>query len=312
MSSGPAATVKRGERVEILQRRRRFVKVRTAANQEGWTEQGQLLTPAVYQRIEEIARQSAGLPSLGVYRARDKLNLHLEPHRWSPNLYQLKEDEKVDLLQRQVTQRTSGPAGPADAPPAPPGNSEKPKPLDEWYFVRTTGEPARAGWALARVLDADIPDEVAQYAEGRRITSYFALGEVVDGDQVKKIWLWTTIERSTEPYDFDSFRIFNWGRRRHRYETAYIERRLKGFFPVSVVPRVETRYGAGPGFSVMIEKDGQRFTRRYVMLGAIVRRYEEEPFTAAAPPPPAAEPTPPKQPEPPGLLRRLWTRIRRR
>ena len=38
-------------------------------------------------------------------------------------------------------------------------------------------------------------DEVAQYSEGHRITSYFSLGKIKDGDQQKDIWLWTTAER---------------------------------------------------------------------------------------------------------------------
>ena len=77
-----------------------------------------------------------------------------------------------------------------------------------------------------------IPDEVAQYAEGKRIVSYFPLGETQDGEEKKNIWLWTTTTDSREPYDFDSFRVFVWSLRRHRYETAYIERNLKGYSPV--------------------------------------------------------------------------------
>src|SRR3989442_228311 len=46
-ASGIVGTVKRGERVEIMARRRRFVKVRNAAGVEGWTEEGQLLSPEV-------------------------------------------------------------------------------------------------------------------------------------------------------------------------------------------------------------------------------------------------------------------------
>jgi hypothetical protein len=197
------------------------------------------------------------------------LNVHVEPQRSSPTIYQLKEEETVDLLSRRVVERTAG------APAGPP-SQEKGRQYDDWCLVRTmTGS---AGWVLARVIDAGIPDEAAQYAEGRRITSYFALGEVADGTQVKKIWLWTTIERGLEPHDFDSFRVFNWGRRRHRYETAAIERNLKGFFPVAVTPKVETRFGAGPGFSIVVEKkDRRRYTRRYVMIGHVVRLYAEEP-----------------------------------
>ena len=36
------------------------------------------------------------------------------------------------------------------------------------------------------------------------------------------------------PWDFDQARIFTWNVKRHRYETAYRERRLVGVFPVSV------------------------------------------------------------------------------
>jgi len=373
LNSGVTATLKRGDRVEIVQRRRRFLKVRAPSGQEGWTEQGQLLTPEVHKQIAELARFAAGLSKLGVYRARDKLNLHLEPYRWSPAFFQLKEDQKVDLLARRVTERTPGPPEPV-GPPAPagasgqkigelgastidneppahqtalPGSSarsaapsanpisagpgsplptanvpppsplpEKPKQYDEWYLVRTldAGSEGHAGWALARMLDADIPDEVAQYAEGRRITSYFPLAEVIDGEQVKKIWLWTTIERATEPNDFDSFRVFNWGRRRHRYETAYIERRIKGYFPVTVAPSVKTRYGAGPGFSLVVEKsDGRRYTRSYVMLGAIVRLYAEEPAQAPAVVAPAAKPlAPAPAAQPTSFWKRLRARLQRR
>jgi hypothetical protein len=110
---------------------------------------------------------------------------------------------------------------------------------------------------------------VAQYAEGRRITSYFPLGELRDGDQAKKIWLWTTIETTLQPYDFDSYRVFVWSLRHHRYETAYIQRRVKGYFPVLAEP---------PGFSVCLDKaDGTRVRRVYSVVGIAVRPAGEKP-----------------------------------
>ncbi len=304
LSGGVAGTAKRGDKVDLMARRRRFVRVRTAAGAEGWTEEGQLLTPALHQQIEQASKDTAGVPSLGVYRARDALNVHIEPYRWSPGFYKLKEEEKLDLLGRRVMERTSGP--PAHTP-APAG---KPAAYDEWNLVRTS--EGQVGWVLARMIDGDIPDEVAQYAEGRRITSYFALSEVTDGPQVKKVWLWTTSERSLEVHDFDSIRVFNWGRRRHRYETAHIERGLKGYFPVLVTPQVQTRFGPGPAFSFTVEKrDGQRYTRRYVMIGHLVRLYAEEAITTATPPSPPDLPSepPPKPPEP-SWWQRLWSRLR--
>ena len=68
--------------------------------------------------------------------------------------------------------------------------AEKPPPrMDAWSLVRTP--QGQSGWVLTRLLSMAIPDEVAQYAEGRRIVSYFPLGETQDDDVKKKIWLRT-------------------------------------------------------------------------------------------------------------------------
>jgi hypothetical protein len=163
-----------------------------------------------------------------------------------------------------------------------------------------------------------IPDDVAQYAEGKRIVSYFPLGEIQDGDQVKKLWLWTTAADSKQPWDFDSFRVFAWSLRRHRYETAYIERNLKGYSPV-LLKEVEltSRSGAStqPGFSICMEKkDGQRARREYALLGVAIRFAGEHPCEAPPPPPTLQTPsplpvldTPPPQLKP-GLAERLKNR----
>jgi hypothetical protein len=171
-----------------------------------------------------------------------------------------------------------------------------PTPTDDWSLVRTAG--GQAGWALTRALSMAIPDEVAQYAEGHRIVSYFALGEIADGDQKKQQWLWTTIGGGTQPYDFDSFRVFVWSTRRHRYETAHIERNLQGYSPVMVgqvqmAGSKDQAAGAFPGFSVCVQKaDGQRYRREYAFLSNVVRFAGESPCEAPPPLPlkPAAAP----------------------
>ncbi len=203
-------------------------------------------------------------------------------------------------------------------PSEPEEKEEKSVPTDRWSLVRTpSGE---SGWVLTRNLSMAIPDDVAQYAEGHRIVSYFAIGEVTDGEAVKKEWLWTTTSPG-QPYDFDSFRVFVWSLKRHRYETSYIERNIKGYSPV-FLSDVDLSTGGkskdrttvkSPGFSLCVEKaDGQRMRREYAFLNPAVRFVGERPCEAAAPilgvtaaPAPAAPPPAPKK-EPFGQKMKRW------
>jgi hypothetical protein len=304
--SAPAVTVHHGDRLEIVQQRRRLVKVRTAKGQEGWTDDRLLLTPEEVARLKRFNQQALTIPSQGVATTYDALNIHTEPSRFSPSFVQVKAGEKFDVIGHEAAPRKAPPRKPlvahgpkpvvvkksekapkippppAPAPPPPPEDwmalsktdlplaAEKeaePEPMDDWSLVRT--RQGQSGWVLTRRLFMAIPDEVAQYAEGRRITSYFPLGELRDGDQAKKIWLWTTIETTLQPYDFDSYRVFVWSLRHHRYETAYIQRRVKGYFPVLAEP---------PGFSVCLDKaDGTRVRRVYSVVGIAVRPAGEKP-----------------------------------
>jgi hypothetical protein len=179
---------------------------------------------------------------------------------------------------------------PAELQPPPP-------PQDDWTLVRLPN--GRAGWVLTRMLHVSIPDEVAQYSEGQRITSYFAMREVVDGGETRHDWLWTTLSTPTQPWQFDSFRYFIWNTRRHRFETAYIERNVRGYFPVRTHP-VEMAVGKTaetfPGFSLIIEEpDGTRWLKKYayqyyrvVLVDKQPHEEKQEEDLAPASPAPAA------------------------
>jgi hypothetical protein len=59
--------------------------------------------------------------------------------------------------------------------------------------------------------------------------------------------------------------------RRHRYETALIERNIEGYYPIEV-----TR-GATPRFSLILrEADGKLYKKTWVMEGYICRKVGEE------------------------------------
>jgi hypothetical protein len=175
------------------------------------------------------------------------------------------------------------PKAEAVTPPAPPGPppavvAPPVVPMDDWSLIRT--QDGKVGWVLTRPLNMAIPDEVAQYAEGHRITSYFVLGQVHDRDTVKNNWLWTTITKGGEPYEFDSFRVFVWSLKHHRYETAYIERNVVGYYPVQV-----SAADSSPSFSVVLEgNDGLRYRKTYSFEGFRIRMVARELYTQAPAP----------------------------
>jgi SH3-like domain-containing protein len=339
LQSPAVTTVKHGDRLQILQSKRRFLRVRAPGGAEGWTEDRQLLAASDMTALRDLTKRAAKMPSQGVATTYAPLNIHTQPAISSPSFLQLKENDRFDVLQSVLFPRSDAartplippaskkskappkkeakkpkiPPPPMPKPPSPPadwlelskterdeaaaaageGEPVKAAPrLDGWSLIRAPG--GQSGWVLTRLVSMAIPDEVAQYAEGKRIVSYFPLGELEDGDQKKKIWLWTTTSDSRQPWDFDSFRVFVWSIRRHRYETAYIERKLKGYAPV-LRKQVEYSTKGQPvkyeGFSVCMEnKDGQRVRREYALLGVSIRFAGEQP--CEPPQPPLAVPAP--------------------
>lgn len=300
------AVVRHGTRLDIIAQKRRWYKVRAKNGAVGWTDDRQLLDTAQMERLRALAKETLGLPSQGSATCFDILNVHTEPNRNSASFLQVKEGEKFDVIAHRVNERTPLPKRELIAPkpkpekptkgrkmkssvPPPPRPAAPPLPQDwvalskerarmpeddlppaakdDWTLVRTgSGE---SGWVLTSRVYMSIPDEVAQYAEGHRITSYFSLGKIADGDLKKDIWLWTTSAELGEDHDFDGYRVFTWSLKHHRYETAYIQRRERGFFPTL----------AKPGeFSVCLEDDnGVRFRRRYTMIGNAVRPAGDKP-----------------------------------
>jgi len=328
---GPRATVvatlQHGERLEVLENRRRFVRVRTSKGLEGWTDANFLLSQQQVADLDRLSEFAAKLPSQGKGTTFDSLNVHTAPSRQAPSFTQIPEGGVVEVLVHRVSPRNAvmppssappvkkgkasaknasktdksvdksakpgketpppppppAPAVPAnlidlsrpraadlsgEAPPPPP-----PVPTDDWYLVRT--RDGKAGWILARQISMSIPDEVAQYAERHIITGYASLGKVGSSpENAKDNWLWTTTSAGSQALDFDSFRVFVWSTKRSRYETAYIERNVKGHYPI------EARPGSGEdaSFSVIVEeKDGQTYKKTYAFSGYRVKLVSKEP-----------------------------------
>lgn len=366
IQSPTVTTVKHGDRVDILEQHRTWVRVRAENGKEGWIEQRQLLGLDDMKALKALAERAASLPAQGQATTDANLRVHIQPAQNAPSFLMLKENDKVDVLthlrrprsdlprkplvprpaRKMKVTRKEGKTGkipppPMPAAPPPPSNwidlskqgtdeeeadtesqpPAQPVRTDDWSLVRAPD--GETGWVVTNRLRMAIPDEVGQYAEGHTIVSYFSLGKLPDGDQQKDTWLWTTVGNGVHPYDFDSIRVFVWSAKRHRYETAHVERNLIGYSPVLLQP-VHYSSGRGksepqeyPGFSVCVQtKDGQMVRRQYAVMQNLVRFAGEEPcvlpapvdFANPGPPPSVAAPV--AQAPKPGLWQRLKNRLR--
>jgi hypothetical protein len=297
-------TVHGGDRVEVLEKQRRFLRVRTDSGQEGWIEERSLVPQDVYDAFQKLASDNAGQQVQAHGTARSDLNIHVTPSREGEHLYQLKDGEKVEILKRATAEKNPPKAAPANttqspksaattqsqpkiAPvPAKPAASAKaapssasgkppepPKPvMEDWYLVRNSA--GHAGWVLLRMIDLDIPLEIAQYAEGQRIMGYFVLNTVQEEDkQVPQYLVLLNEPKDGLPWDFNQIRIFTRNRAKHRYETAYREHNLEGYFPVKTGHQDFGKEGDLPTFTIRKKNyDGPMVDITYKLNGPIVRR----------------------------------------
>jgi len=274
--------VKNGDRVEVLDHDRRFVKVRTASGATGWMEQRYLVSQQVFDQLQRLTKENQSDPVQGQATARNDTNLHVEPGRDTEHLYQISLGEKVSLLKRGTAEKPGAVTAPR--PGAKTDEKKAPEPvIEDWWLVRDSHD--RVGWVLGRMIDLDVPLEVAQYAEGQRIVAYFVLNQVQDGD--KKVAQYLTVVTEPKdglPFDFNQIRVFTWNVKRHRYETAYRER-MQGVLPVTVSQENYDKEGVLPTFVIRVQDDsGNVSERKYKLNTPIVRRVYapgEEPVRAS-------------------------------
>jgi SH3-like domain-containing protein len=273
-----AGIVKNGDRVEVLDHDRHFVKVRAVNGATGWIEQRFLVSQDVYDRIQKLTAENQNDPVEAQGTTRNDTNLHVEPGRDTEHLYQISTGEKLSVLKRGTAEKPGTvvpPSRSAARANAANGNQEKKSPdvavKEDWWLVRDSHD--RVGWVLARMVDFDVPLDIAQYAEGQRIVSFFALNQVSDGD--KKVPQYLTVLTEPHdglPFDFNQIRVFTWNVKRHRYETAYRER-VEGVLPVTVSQEDFGKDGVLPVFILRVPDDKGNITaRKYKLNTPIVRR----------------------------------------
>ncbi len=265
-------TAKNGDPVDVLDREKRFARVRTESGAEGWVEQRYLVTQQVYTGFQKLKQEEQNSPVEGTATTRNDTNLHLEPGRDTEHLYQLSQGAKVSVLKRATVEKNS-PAAAIKTLSGQVGATKEIKPaMEDWWLVRDLQN--HVGWVLGRMIDLEVPIEVAQYAEGQRLVAYFTLNEVSDAEKkVAQYLVLMTEPKDGLPFDYNQARVFTWNVKRHRYETAYRERNLNGVLPVTVSHENFGKEGDLPAFILRVkDANGNVIERKYKMNTSIVKR----------------------------------------
>jgi hypothetical protein len=129
---------------------------------------------------------------------------------------------------------------------------------------------AVAGWVLARFVEFDLPDAVKDYASSAdlHVVAWFELNRVPDGSggEAPQYLVAGSHGGEGQDCDFSMLRVYTWGQKRKRYETAYVESNLCGRLPIQVSADAK-----GPEFAFPDSNAGGA-ERSYVMVQTEVRR----------------------------------------
>ena len=208
--SNRVAIVTNGETLEVLERGKRFIKVKTPKGEIGWLEEHSVIDDQDYAQFQELTKKHANDPVIVKAQLRDDLYLHVGPGRDAQHFLLIPGNTKVDLLARGTIAKAPAPgtlpppkpkppvtppataAGAKPATPAPgvtkpapsavaPATDAAPPPppaMEDWWLVRDAS--GHTGWLLASRLDVEIPEEVGGYGEGARFVGAYALAKVLD------------------------------------------------------------------------------------------------------------------------------------
>jgi hypothetical protein len=274
--------VTNGEPLQVLEHGRRFLRVKTPKNEIGWIPDRAVIDSKAHDAFVQLADKHKNDPIVATGTLRDEIYLHLSPGRDTDRFYLLAGNAKVQMLVRAsvakaeapppvaVIQRPDAakPKGPTPvsverapaaktAPKSPlPGQTEAPQVvLEDWWLIRD--DQGRAGWVLGSRVDVDVPDDVAQYAEGQRIVGAYVIAKVHDEQastpnrEVAEYVTALAPPKSGLPFDFDQIRVFTWSLKHHRYETAFRIHPIQGFLPVRIRSEAAPD-GTEPVFSFQI------------------------------------------------------------
>jgi hypothetical protein len=268
----PVTTVSFGDRLDVLNRFQDEVEVKTEKGARGWVSERELLSSEIWEEARELTNKAAAMPVEARGHTRVLGNLHVDPGRDTPRVRQLAKDTPLDLLARKpVSVSPSHPSSEEET--SAPASARK----EDWWLVvaRTPDQGTVAGWMLGRFIELDVPAPLPDYASsaGMRIVAWFELNRVQDLAGNPKVQYLVAGAKGPEGQacDFNLLRVYTWGVKHNRYETAFVDSNVCGKLPVEVAPAPSANltFSFEDLANVTLEK------RVYRMQQTIVRRVKQ-------------------------------------
>lgn len=280
----PVGTLGYGEKVSILARAGELTEVRSTDGTLGWVDNRLLMAPALWDRVGQLLSQARNMPIQGKAHTRTISNVHIEPGRDSPRIFQFGRNVPVAVLRRQVAAALSG-GGDSHGGDEPAPSAGEKGDQEDWALVMYTPDKARAssasaeasadagpampiaGWILWRFMELDPPAPLGDYvgAAARRVVAWSQLNTVPDPAGDKPQYVVAAAKGGEgQPCDFTSIRVYTWGAARKQYETSFADNNVCGRLPVGVSQSPD-----GPEFRFT---DTKNVEHAYRLMRTVVRR----------------------------------------
>ncbi|MDT7687289.1 MAG: hypothetical protein QOE46_48 [Acidobacteriota bacterium] len=263
------------------------VRTRDAEPIEGWIEARNVISHDMIERSRQLAREDGDIPAQASGQLRASTNIRFSPDRSGNDniLMKLETGSRFDIVSwkrvprpkaLETTESDDVPkAGVAEQGGARHKKEEpkEPEEVDElWYKVRLASSlsPAPAGWVFGKQVELTVPSDIIFYRTGREFVAWQRLDgddsavqqtSAKDNDAAKETrpGSWVILEKSStndangpDSPDFDRVYVLGYDKDRQEHYTAYRSVDLKGFLPMRVDGKGDTRT-----FSVRAQVEGQ-------------------------------------------------------
>ena len=267
------------------------VRTRDAAPVEGWIEARNVISHDMIERSRRIAQEDRDVPAQASGQLRASTNIRFSPDRTGNDniLMKLESGARFDIVSwKRVPKPKSAESTESDDAPKAGAveqgvgkrrrakaeeQKEPEEPNEIWYKVRLPSSlsPAPAGWVFGKQVELTVPSDIIFYRTGREFVAWQRLdGEDPSGAQQApkdkdaakdtRPGSWVILEKSTvgddvnaiDSPDFDRIYVLGYDKDRQEHYTAYRSPDVRGFLPMRVEGRGDTKT-----FTIRVQSEGQ-------------------------------------------------------